>query len=69
MKQEAKEKEKKQKAANAAEEGGVSFDELTLKVQSLQAEKKLEEEARNHMQLERVRSGPPQSGFDPVFLH
>ena len=56
--QEAKEKEKKQKAANA-EEGGVSFDELTLKVQSLQAEKRLEEEARNHMQLERVRFAIP----------
>ncbi len=53
MSQEAKEKEKKHKAANA-EEGGVSIDELTLKAQNLQAEKRMEEEARNRMQLERV---------------
>ncbi|BDA46585.1 Dynein regulatory complex subunit 4 [Coccomyxa sp. Obi] len=49
---EAREKEKKQKAALAAE-GGVSFEELTLQIQNLQAEKKAEEETRNRMQLER----------------
>ena len=52
--QEAKEKEKKGKAVLAAE-GGVSFDELTLQVQLLQAEKTAEEETRTRMQLERVR--------------
>lgn len=54
MVQEAKEKEKKQKA-EALAGGGVSLDELTLKVQTLEAEKKGEEELRNYMQLERVR--------------
>lgn len=54
MLQEAKEKEKKQKA-EALAGGGVSLDELTLKVQTLEAEKKGEEELRNYMQLERVR--------------
>lgn len=53
--QEAKEKEKKKKAAFAEESGG-SLDELLLKIQTLQAEKKSEEEMRNYMQLERVSS-------------
>ncbi len=42
----------------SAAEGGVSFDELTLQVQILQAEKRAEEEIRNRMQLERVRYIP-----------
>lgn len=52
--QEAKDKEKKMKAAGA--EGGAGIEELHLQIETLTSEKVKEEELRNYIQLERVSS-------------
>ena len=52
--QEAKDKEKKMKAAGV--EGGAGIEELHLQIETLTSEKVEEEELRNYMQLERVGS-------------
>ena len=50
--QEAKDKEKKLKAAGG--DGGAGAEEMLLQISTLTAEKRKEEELRNYMQLERV---------------
>ena len=50
--QEAKDKEKKLKAAGG--DGGAGAEELLLQISTLTTEKRKEEELRNFMQLERV---------------
>ncbi len=52
--QEAKDKEKRTKAAGA--EGGAGIEELHLQIETLTSQKMKEEELRNYMQLERVSS-------------
>ena len=66
--QEAKDKEKKMKAAGV--EGGAGIEELHLQIETLTSDKVKEEDLRNHMQLERVSSLPvwTESGAFPLGL-